>query len=100
MKRMEEKRWEEEKEEGKRQKEGRREGGDWGEVARLPPWMWKEENAGSSERFRATGDDNFFATGHDNFLPNFILKLSTEKFRETSDDNFQIIRFHERFVQL
>ena len=41
-----------------RQKEGRREGGDWGEVARLPPWMWQE--TGSSEKFRATGDDNLF----------------------------------------
>ena len=45
---------------GKRQKEGRREGGDWKEVARLPPWMWQEENAGSSERFRATGDETTF----------------------------------------
>ena len=45
---------------GRRQKEGRREGGDWGKVARLPPWMWQEEEtAGSSERFRATGDKNF-----------------------------------------
>ena len=88
LKRMEEKRWGEEKEEGKRQKEGRRGGGDWGEMARLPPWMWKEELAGSSERFRATGDDNLFATGHDNFLPNYVLKLSTERFRRTSDDSF------------
>ena len=38
-----------------RQKEGRRAGDDWGEVAVLPPWMWKEN--GSNERFRATGND-------------------------------------------
>ena len=38
-----------------RQKEGRRAGDDWEEVAVLPPWMWKENQ--SNERFRATGND-------------------------------------------
>ena len=42
------------KKDGRGQKEGRREGGDWGEVVRLPPWMWQEN--GSREKFRATGE--------------------------------------------
>ena len=63
-----------EKKDGRQRKEGRREGGDWGEVVRLPPWMWKE--AGSSEKFRATGDDNLF----------FKWYPIAEKFRATCDD--------------
>ena len=45
-------------------KEGRKEGGDWGEVKKLPPWMWQDTQ--TSERFRATGD--FFKIGNDNFI--------------------------------
>ena len=42
-----------------------KEGGDWGEVKKLPPWMWQDTQ--TSERFRATGDF-FTIIGNDSFI--------------------------------
>ena len=67
-----------EKKDGLREKEGRRGGGDWGDVSRLPPWMWQETK--SSERFRATGDTTTFSSNH--ILKNFL----SQRFRATGND--------------